>query len=959
MNKRNLLYSLFALIGLSAVVFLADNYTTNNDEVSNPRTEAYQEQGIAGAIDYYNKLKMDPVTGKIDPKLVAQARAGVQSMKNTKASTIQWAEMGPNNVAGRTRAILVDKDSINVIYTGGVSGGLWKSTTSGQSWNKIMLSDNIAISCIAQDPTTGNIYVGTGEGLASPTSINVMSGMYGKGVYKSTDGTNFQLLSSTVNYSIINRIAINKNGDIYLATSLGLKLSTDDGLTWSQAKIGGFKDVKIAPNSIRVFATSGGLTYVSTDGTSFNKVGSTLPSSGLGRVEIAISPSNPDVVYAVLAGTYGDFKGIYRTVDAGANWVKVAIGGSPSFDLFGGNNQGNYDNVAMVHLTDPDIVYVGGIDMWKGEKQSSGAFSWTRLTAWNYPIINPHYVHADHHVYTQVPGQANTFYAGTDGGISKTDDGGTTFVTLNKNLNITQFYALTSHPFGGVIGGTQDNGTIFMDFSGNNPLEGRTIYGGDGGWAAASSLNHEVIFASLYYSSIARSATLGYTFQNPDDDSDPTKANFYSQAMIDAGVNKPDPNNNNPRHQGPFVSNVLLWETRDFQNSVDTFKMLADTNYQIGDTLLGRSIKNNRYPFDHILTSAVLKGDTVSMADPVQSRLFFGTWKKIYMTPEALYFVNKTPVWYVVATATGTVDKLRISKDGDYLFYTVGSSLYRLAGLLTARDSSSMDVGGVNYQITKTLVYNASSFITSIAIDPADANRVGITVGGFSSSYKHVYYSINATSASPTFLPKGGNLPSTLPVYAAIIPVHNSKQMVIGTEYGMMFTDDITASSPNWIVANDGIDEEVPVYMLHQQIYQQGFRRIVIYDNGNPIYTDYPGIYNYGMVYAATHGRGFFATNQYVGIPEISGGTKAKHESMKLYPNPTTDYATIEYKLNKSSKVIIRIYDLGGRMVKELNLGTRNGMLKERIDLNNLSSGTYFMQMHAGDQATVNKFIVR
>ncbi len=948
MNKRSLLYSLFALIGLSAVVFITNSLFNAETKTINPNAKAYQEQGIDGAVAYYHRLKADPVTGKINPKIVAQTKNAVDAMQLTKGTNMQWAEMGPNNIGGRTRAILIDKDSSNVLYAGGVAGGLWRSRTNGQSWDKIPLSDNIAISCIAQDPVNGYIYVGTGESFTSQTGTNVTTeGFYGGGLYKSTDGLNFTILSSTTNYKLINRIAIDKNHRIYLATTLGLKVSTDNGGSWNQVQMGSFKDVKIAPNSTRVFATSGGNTYVSTDGTTFTKTG--VPSSGIGRVEIAISPSDPDVVYAVLAGTSGDFKGIYRTTNAGTAWTQVAIGGSPSFDLFGGNNQGRYDNVAMVNLTDPDILYVGGIDMWKGEKQTSGAFSWTRLTSWYYSVLSPHYVHADQHVYVQVPGQANSFYAGTDGGIFKTTDGGASFVTLNRNYNVTQFFAVAAHPFGGVIGGAQDNGTVFMDFSGNNPQEGRSILGGDGGWAAASSLNPDVIFASVYFSNIARSGNFGVTFQGPADPSDKTKANFFSQAMIDGSVNQ----------NGPFVSNVILWENRDFANSLDTVYTVADTNYVIGDTLIGRSVKNNRYPFYHILTSAVTKGDTVKLADPIQSRLFFGTKNKIYMTPEALYFVNKTPKWYVIATTTGTVDKLRISKDGDFLYYTIDNKLYRLSGLLTARDSSSMDVSGSNYQITNALIYSASGFITSMAIDPADANRLAITLGGFSSGYKHVYYSTNATAATPSFAPKGGNLPSSLPVYAGLIPVNNSKQMVIGTEFGMMFTDDITVPNPNWVSANNGIDEDVPVFMLTQQIYQQSFKRVAVMDNGVPVYTDYPGIYNYGMVYAATHGRGFFATNQYVGIPEISGTAKTKHEMMKLYPNPATNYTNIEYKLNKASNIHIQIYDLSGRLVKELNLGTRSGMLKERINLSSLETGTYIMQMHADNQTAVNKFIKR
>ena len=308
----------------------------------------------------------------------------------------------------------------------------------------------------------------------------------------------------------------------------------------------------------------------------------------------------------------------------------------------------------------------------------------------------------------------------------------------------------------------------------------------------------------------------------------------------------------------------------------------------------------------------------------------------------------------------GTVNKLRISKDGDHLYYTVNNKLYRLSGLLTCVDSSSMDVSGANYQVTKQLVFTAGTFISSIVIDPADANRVGVTLGGFSSGYKHVYYSTNATAASPNFISKAGNLPSTLPVYAGVIPVNNSKQMIVGTEYGMMMTDDITAANPNWYSVNDGIDEKVPVFMLDQQRDRLPWRQLVTYDNGVPIYTIYPGIYNYGMIYAATHGRGIFKSTQYVGMPEQPITDRVETTSLKLYPNPVQDYATIEFKLNKVSNVNIRIFDLNGRMVKELNFNQRPaGMLKERINLNELSTGAYFMQMQAGNQKTINKFIVK
>jgi len=219
-------------------------------------------------------------------------------MASLKSSSMQWEEMGPNNIGGRVRGLIVDKDSSNILYAGGVSGGLWKSTTGGQSWVKIPLNDNIAISCIAQAPN-GDIYVGTGEGLSQPNYVNVNSGMYGAGIYYSSDGVNFTVLSKTATWNLINRIAIDKNGVVYVAAQQGLEVSTDNGQNWTKAKNGTFKDVKIAPNSTRVVATQGGNVWISPNvGSTFTKTS----FSGVGRTEIGISPSDPDVMYAVLAG---------------------------------------------------------------------------------------------------------------------------------------------------------------------------------------------------------------------------------------------------------------------------------------------------------------------------------------------------------------------------------------------------------------------------------------------------------------------------------------------------------------------------------------------------------------------------------------------------------------------------------------------------------------------------------
>ncbi len=945
MKRRKLLFSLFALVVLTVVgtLTILPNTDSKTEKVTIKKKK--NQKAIAGAMDFYHRQKANFQTGEIEADKIIAARIDVQKMSSSKALGLTWAELGPNNVGGRIRALLIDNTNASIMYAGGVNGGLWKSTTAGQSWVQVPLSGNNAVSSICQNPD-GDIYVGTGEGLAAPGSTNHNTGAFGNGIYyKAASQTVFTHLSSTNGWNKINRLASDKNGKVYAATSIGLRSTSDNGQTWSQSKVGSFNDVKIANNNTFVIASSGNKVYFSNDGSTWTT--STLPTAGVGRVELAISPSDISIIYAVMATSGGAFYGIYRSTNAGANWYQIAVGGSSSFNLFGDNNQGWYDNVAMVHGSNPDIVYVGGIDMWKGEKiTSTGPFSWTRKTMWNASEFSSVYVHADQHVYTQHPNDPNTFYLGTDGGIFKTTNAGNSFATLNKNFNVTQFYAVSSHPSGGAIGGTQDNGTQFVDFQGNNPQQARQIRGGDGGWSAASMLNQEVIFASLYYGDVGRSKDFGQTFQDPTDPAtgDPE---FYSDVMI-SGL------------AGAFVTPTILWETIHYQNSIDSIYYVADTNYVLGDTIDGRSKTNNNYPFVYELQQNLDKGDTIKLMDPVQSRLFIGTAAGIYMTKQSLYFVNKTPIWFKVSVNSipnTAVWNMQISRDGDVLYYAVNQYLFRLSNLLNAQDSATADVGGANYIIQDTLIKPFSGIISSISIDPSDANRVIVTLSGTGNN--QVYYSSNATSSNPVFAAKKGDLTANLPVYASLIPLNNSQHCIIGTEYGIFTTDNIMSPAPVWTKANNGIDEMTAVYMLHQQQNSLAWRQTVTFDNGNPLVQVFPGVYNKGFIYAATHGRGLFSSNTYVSIEQRPTEKQTQLSNVKLYPNPVIDIAIFEYTVTNNSKVIVNIYDITGKMVVVYNLGTKSGAQKSEINMSDLSAGTYIMQLQTEGQSLTKKFIKR
>jgi hypothetical protein len=182
--------TLIGVTFLSGFSYMMDINQAVNPHYLEKRNEYSKEEAkeIAGAREYYKAITANQVTGKIDPLVVIAAREKAQAMfnpsfKKTRAfPKITWSETGPDNVGGRTRCLLVDRNNSNKLFMGGVSGGLWVSNDNGNVWSKVIGTDSttaIAISSIAQT-TNGNIYYGTGEGhylaLEPLVEVNLVKG---------------------------------------------------------------------------------------------------------------------------------------------------------------------------------------------------------------------------------------------------------------------------------------------------------------------------------------------------------------------------------------------------------------------------------------------------------------------------------------------------------------------------------------------------------------------------------------------------------------------------------------------------------------------------------------------------------------------------------------------------------------------------------------------------------------
>ncbi len=284
------------------------NYRNNNTILN----ESDKDESITGfpmeAAKWYYEQRAFPF-GYIPANWREQALNHIEAYNKPKylkkvAQALSWNELGPGNIGGRIRAIVVSPTDANTVYIGSVSGGIWKTTNGGSNW--FPLDDhmaNLAVCSMVIDPHNPNIlYAGTGEGFNNYDYIR------GAGIFKSTDaGVTWNQLSSTnnSNFYYVNRLVIdNTTNSLYAATRAGLYKSTDGGNTFTNPATsagGNCMDVIVNYTSpTTIFATFGlfSQSYIwrSTDGG--NTFGNNYNKSGMGRIEMAGSTSNPLVAYA-------------------------------------------------------------------------------------------------------------------------------------------------------------------------------------------------------------------------------------------------------------------------------------------------------------------------------------------------------------------------------------------------------------------------------------------------------------------------------------------------------------------------------------------------------------------------------------------------------------------------------------------------------------------------------------
>ncbi len=975
MDFKRLIIAVSVLFVLGFSFALIDGQFSKQDRNYIPRSElTLQEKGISGAMEWLNARRGDPVTGIVDPQSRYRAYQNYLAFhqQNSK-STLQtnWIGMGPDNIGGRTRALLIDRDNTNIMYAGAVSGGLWKSTTGGSSWVRVPGMEHLVIGSIAQ-AANGDIYIGTGEGYT--VEVND-SGFWGQGIYKSTDGGTFELIPSTWDgtpsvtsaFKAIYSIAPHPTdpNKIYVGTQSGIRITTDGGSTWTNPITtvdanGRSTCIRISRDASVIVASVNDQAYVCSTGDDvfINKSGSiagTIPTSTR-RIEFDIAPSNPNYIYCQVASNTGSFKDIYQSKDKGETFYPVINSTSTTVQIFGDNDQGWYDNAIGVFPDDNEAFLSGGVDLYLWKENT---IILEQVSAWWLPSINPKYIHADIHAIVyhpnyRTPSNPNgnqTIYIGCDGGIFRSIDGGESWVNLNKNYITTQFYSVAASGDGRVMGGSQDNGTMYIDFLGTTSMNCTEVSGGDGGYCEMSKLNPDVLFSTVYYGDLRRSENRGNsTTLTLGEIYDDTLLLSYNSTASGVGG-------------GPFVSDICLWESYydPYSNVYIDFK--TPRSYVLGEEMYIQS-KCKRY-VRHIITQedldaaggSIEKDDTIRVIDNYSSMLAVGLNGKVWMTREGIDFSKVPPKWNPIAIVpnAGYIQTMTFSADGDYIFFTNGSTVYRTSNLNAARTNAQSNATKPTTCVLQTKAIGTFPYyVTGLAVDPQNSNNL-IVVTGVYDKTNYIWYSNNAATTTSTtltdnFVEKQGNLP-LFPVYSAVINWEDSREVLVGTEFGIFATSDITAASPVWTEENNGI-EPVPVFSLRQQIMPNGWS----YEASSP--TD---IYNHGYIYAGTHGRGIYRCETFAGPVGINEAVADNaRTNVMVYPNPVTDYAVISCNVKKAGNVDIVVYDLNGKVVmNDTRKNVPAGEYKTTFNRDDLKAGIYLYSVSVNGEKSTGKFIVQ
>ena len=902
------LYTLVALCLFSSCSFLSSNKENNF--------------GIEGKAEWMFERLKDPMTNEIPAGIrkreIAFAENLPKDVQFQRRGASVWKQAGPFNIGGRTRGAAVDVTNDSILLAAGISGGVWRSTDQGNSWEHTT-KDAFQFngSCIAQDTREGKTnvwYLGTGENIGNSASANFSATYVGNGLFKSTDGgkswsgltsTQSNTTQSKEPWDIVWDIKTDPSdsvNDVVYAAILGrIMKSTNGGDSFrfvngnKSGFLSAYTDVAVTSSGV-VYSTlsSDGTTkgiFRSVDGEAWDNITPSNYPADYKRVVIAIDPNNENKVYflgetpgAGKFSTPGDafseanslWKYVYKSgngTDTNNLWINLS-NSIPADESFRKSYrcQGSYDVEIAVKPGDSNVVFIAGTNMFRSNDAFETSAQITHIGGYN-PISSPDYRYPNHH-----PDHHQILFLSNPNEMLNTNDGGV-YITRNdmasnvvwedKNRGYftTQFYTVgvnrTTSGNKEVIGGMQDNSSGFTRTV-NNTVPWSIPASGDGSYCAIGASD------DYYFSS-----QNGVTYKM-ELDQDGNRADFR----------RIDPENGSSYF---FINPFILDDVDQNIMYMSQYTNIMRHN-NLSSILLNNSGNKLSVGWERLVVNTA--GERVS------------TLESTYGNPDHRLYI-------------GTDDK----------------KVYRLENADTAM--------GLPTEITQKV--GTGSFVNDIAVHPFDGDKLILVYSNY--NVYSLYYSKDAGSSwekiagnlepelngsYPPALDGIGDGPSVRS--AAIVPVESGVIYFVGTSVGLFATKQLNGDSTVWVQQGTDVIGNAIVDMID-------YRR------------------SDGFIAIGTHGRGVFTaqivlSSQVVGIDDIKNQhSEASKNTIKVYPNPASDYLRISAQGNS-----VKVYSLEGELVLSQKLASN--LAEHKLDITNLKNGLYTFVVLDDNCSKTGKFVV-
>jgi photosystem II stability/assembly factor-like uncharacterized protein len=920
--QRNKLFIILGLASIITISGIAYKYLTSSTETAEKQTLGDDAMSFnRSAREAWNLARLsDPATGEIPADIRRKELAFAANLPHAnmfRKSGELWEPLGPHNVGGRTRAIVIDVDDENILLAGGANGGIWRSEDGGQNWTKTTSNTQInAITAIAQDTRAGktNIwYATTGERLGASAS---KTGAFftGNGFLKSTDGgKSWTSLASTarntpqfdsnfdLGWNILVNHTVTDKDAVFAAIFSGIYRSLDGGDTWNRVLGTGapeFCDIAITKSGV-LYATiedvgsQRGIWRSDDNGDNWARITPANFPATYDRMVIGLVPQFENQLY-ILAYTpnagqkttnfRGDeewnslWKYTYISGDGSGNggaWEDRSAGipaSTTEFESF--NAQGGYNYLVKVHPADTNLVFIGGTSLFRSTDGFKTSNNTKKVGGFALGTRRPDFTffeghHPDQHNLIFYKSDPNKAISSHDGGVSLTRNIKKDIVeweSLNQGYVTTQFYtvALNESKAGDnvVIGGLQDNGTLRTDkYDRKNPWN--LIFSYDGAFC------HVADNGTDYYVAKQQAGLYRVRLDN--------KGNRVQSARLDP------PNLTNDDYE--FIHPWCVNPNDD--------KQIYLPIRSFGGGII-RNTDVTKEPLDNFLDSS----RTNTNWDTLSATFGAGRIKAISMS----------------------------TKPANILFYgTENGAVLKVENAHTGQPTVKNITG------SNTVAAN----INNICVHPEDADKLIVVMSNY--NVRSLFYTEDGgdnwvnISGNLEENPNGtGNGPSCR--WAAFVETESGDGVLVATSVGLFGTPALNGENTVWIQQSpDGIGNAVCDMIKVRRS-----------DN---------------KVVVATHGAGVYIANlsrsyHLTGLNEDASADKQAVD-FNLYPNPAQSELNISITDDAFKTATISIYNINGQKLIEEK--STNSKTKLMVDM--LPQGTYLLRVSKANGNSSKLFI--